>query len=73
MVSSHRAQLDTNFTFATGIACTLFVKAVGIILRKRRSTGKLNLPLVVPSVLIFILATVVSLISLGSQDHIGTL
>jgi len=41
-----------------GIAITLFIKSIGTILRKRRATGKLNYPLVVPSVLIFMLATV---------------
>jgi hypothetical protein len=44
----------------SGIAVTLFFRAVGTILRKRRSTGKVNLPFALPSVLIFILATVVS-------------
>jgi hypothetical protein len=32
------------------------------IVRKKRSTGTLNLPLVIPSVLIFIFATVVRLV-----------
>jgi len=41
-----------------GIAITLFIKSIGTILRKRRATGKLNYPLVIPSVLIFILTTV---------------
>jgi len=41
-----------------GIAIALFIRSIGTILRKRRATGKLNYPLVIPSVLIFILATV---------------
>ncbi|KAF8222276.1 hypothetical protein L208DRAFT_1462131 [Tricholoma matsutake] len=41
-----------------GIAVTLFLNSVSTILRKRRTTGLLNLPLVIPSVLIFIFATV---------------
>jgi len=45
-------------TFSFGIAVTLFAKSVSTIVRKRRSTGKLNLPLAIPSVLIFIFATV---------------
>ncbi|KAF8232100.1 hypothetical protein L208DRAFT_28578 [Tricholoma matsutake] len=48
--------LNTNFTL--GIAITLFITSVGMIIRKKRETGECNLPLVIPSVLIFILATV---------------
>ena len=43
-----------------GIAFTLFLKSVRTILRKKRSTGKLNMPLVIPSILIFCFATLVS-------------
>jgi len=50
------AVLITSFCY--GIAVTLFAKSVATIVRKRRSTGRLNLPLVIPSVLIFIFATV---------------
>jgi hypothetical protein len=50
--------------FTLGIAITLFAKSVGTIFRKQRATGTLNLPLVIPSVLIFILATVVSMMLL---------
>jgi len=53
----------------SGIAVTLFIRAVGTILRKRRSTGKVNLPFVLPSVLIFILATVVSSASFQKFDR----
>lgn len=45
-------------SFCYGIAVTLFFESIGTILRKRRATGKINLPFVMPSVLIFILATV---------------
>jgi len=45
-------------SFSYGIAVTLFAISIGTILRKRRSTGKINLPFVMPSALIFILATV---------------
>ena len=48
--------LNTN---ALGIAITLFITSLGMIIQKKRATGKYNLPLVIPSVLIFILATVV--------------
>jgi len=50
------AVLITSFFY--GIAVTIFAKAVATIVRKRRSTGKSNLPLVIPSVLIFAFATV---------------
>ena len=56
-----------------GIAVTLFAKSVATIVRKRRSTGRLNLPLVIPSVLIFIFATVVSFMVLGCQARFKTL
>jgi len=45
-------------TFSFGIAVTLFVKSIGTIVRKHRATGKLNLPLAITSILIFIFATV---------------
>jgi len=45
-------------SFCYGIAFTLFIKSVGTVLRKRRSSGKINLPFVIPSSLIYILATV---------------
>ena len=53
--------------FVTGIAVTLFAESIGTILRKRGATGKLNLPLAIPSVLIFMFATVVSLMLLNAK------
>jgi len=50
------AVLITSFCY--GIAVTLFTKSVATMVRNRRSTGKLNLPLAIPSVLIFMFATV---------------
>lgn len=49
--------LNTNCWL--GIAVTLFITSLGTIIRKKRATRKFNLPLVIPSVLVFILATVV--------------
>ena len=60
------ARLITSVT--SGIAITLFVRSIGTILRKRRTTGKLNLPLVIPSILIFILATLVSFDTATKSD-----
>jgi len=45
-------------TLAYGIAVTLFAESVSTIVRKRRATGKLNLPLAIPSILIFMFSTV---------------
>jgi len=45
-------------SFCYGITVTLFIKSVSTILRKRRVSGKINLPFVLPSALIFIFATV---------------
>ena len=68
MVSSNHTQVNTySLSQISGIAVTLFIKSVGTIVRKRRSTGQLNLLLVMPSALIFIFATVVSLIGIGIQ------
>jgi len=50
------ATLIASFSYV--IAVTLFIESIGTILRKRRATGKINLPFVLPSILIFILATV---------------
>jgi len=50
------ATLTTSFVY--GIAVTLFFISIGTVLRKRRSAGKMNLPFVLPSALIFIFATV---------------
>lgn len=49
--------LVINFTL--GIAVTLFSISARTIVHRKRLSGKYNLPLVIPSVLIFILATVV--------------
>ena len=57
----------------SGIAVTLFIESIGTILRKRSTTGKINLPFVLPSVLVFILATVVSLVSLRTQTYFDKL
>jgi hypothetical protein len=54
-------------SFTSGIAVTLFFKSVATIVRKRRSTGKFNLSLVIPSALIFLFATLVSVLLLGHQ------
>jgi len=43
---------------AYGIAVTLFIISIQTIVRRKRVSGKYNLPLVIPSVLIFTLATV---------------
>jgi len=61
------AVLITSFCF--GIAVVLFTESVGTLVRKRRSTGKLNLPLAIPSALIFMFATVNVL---GIWNHIYT-
>ena len=50
----------------SGIAFTLFANSVGIVVRRSRSSGKLNLPLAIPSALIFIFATLVGWNLLGS-------
>jgi len=44
-------------TFGYGIAFTLFVISIDTVMRKRKSTGKMNLPFVLPSAMIFIFAT----------------
>jgi len=49
------AVLITSFCY--GIAVILFAQSVSTMVRKRRHTGKLNIPLVIPSALIFIFAT----------------
>ena len=53
--------------FITGIAVTLFAESVSTIVRKRRATGKLNLPLAIPSILIFMFSTVVSYMLLNAK------
>jgi hypothetical protein len=45
-------------SFAYGIAVTLFIRSVAAVSRKRRFNGKVNLPFVIPSALVFVLATV---------------
>jgi hypothetical protein len=63
----------TRYIVILGIAVTLFVKSIGTILRKRSRTGKLNYPLVLPSVLIFLFATLVSSVAFRSQCWFETL
>jgi hypothetical protein len=59
-------RLDINYIVISGIAATLFVRCVGVILRRRKSTGKFNnIPLVVSSVLIFLFTTLVSFVFEG--------
>jgi len=63
MVSTNTVQLDLSPVFhsvISGIAVTLFARAVATIMRKRNTAGKLNLPLIIPSILIFMFATVAS-------------
>jgi hypothetical protein len=70
--SVHTVRIWTLISpFVTGIAFSLFFTSINIIRRKRQSTGQLNLPLVIPSVLIFVLATVVSFMLLGSGLAFG--
>jgi len=45
-------------TFCYGIAFTLFINSVVAMVRRRRHTGKIIIPLAIPSTLIFIFATV---------------
>ena len=66
------AQVLPNWTHIefviSGIAVILFAQSVSTMVRKRRHTGKLNIPLVIPSALIFIFATLVSLITRKSNS-----
>ena len=69
MVSTDRVRLTLIKFINSGIAVVFFAQSVCTLVRKRRATGKVNLTLAIPSVLIFMFATVVSSVLLKSQTY----